>query len=129
VIGLDTNVLVRYIVGDDPEQSARARRVVETLTQERPGFVSVVVLAELHWVLRRTYRVGADDAAAVVRDLLDAQEIIVAEADAVRRAHSRVREGVDFVDALVAEVADAAGCEYTATFDRQASRHPTMRLV
>lgn len=129
MIGLDTNVLVRYIVGDDAAQAARARHVVESLTDYRRGFVSVVVLVELHWVLRRAYRATVDEAAAVVRGLLDAEEIVVAESDVVRRAHAQVGAGADFVDALVAELGDAAGCEYTATFDRRASRHPAVRLV
>lgn len=129
MIGLDTNVLVRYVVQDDPGQSARATGLIEGLDDERPGYVSLVVLAELHWVLRRAYRAGADDGAAVVTGLLDAREIVVAEADAVRRAQARVSAGVDFVDALVAELGAAAGCEWAVTFDRRASRQPAMRLV
>lgn len=128
MIGLDTNLLVRYIVQDDPDQSARATRLIESL-DERQGFVSLVVLGELHWVLRRSYRVGADETAAVVRGLLDAEEIVVSQPDAVRRALARVPGGHDFTDALVSELGEEAGCEYTATFDRRASQLPGVRLV
>jgi predicted nucleic-acid-binding protein len=53
VIGIDTNVLVRFIVQDDPEQSTRATRFMQVLTKESPGFISSIVLAELTWVLSR----------------------------------------------------------------------------
>jgi len=129
VIGLDTNVVVRYVVQDDAEQSARASALIDGLDEDDPGFVSLVVVLELYWVLRRAYQVSAEDAAAVVRGLLDAREIRVAEPDSVRRALDLVRDGVDFADALVAELGQSAGCEWTATFDARASHLPAMRLV
>lgn len=129
MIGLDTNVLVRYVVQDDDEQSLRATRLIESLDDERPGFVSLVVLVELHWVLRRAYGVTAADSAAVVRALLDSEEVGVAESDTVRRALSRVPDGEDLVDALIGALGEDAGCEYTVTFDLPASRLAGMRLV
>jgi predicted nucleic-acid-binding protein len=128
MIGLDTNVIVRYVMQDDVGQSARASALVDSLREDRRGFVSLVVLAEVHWVLRRAYRVSPSRAADVVRGLLDAAEVEVAEADSVRRALVSAEEG-DFTDALVAELGSAAGCAWTATFDQQASRLPGMRLV
>ncbi|HZI96645.1 MAG TPA: type II toxin-antitoxin system VapC family toxin [Actinomycetales bacterium] len=129
MIGLDTNVLVRYVVQDDDEQSLRATRLIESLDDERPGFVSLVVLVELHWVLRRAYGVTAADSAAVVRALLDSEEVGVAESDTVRRALSRVPDGEDLVDALIGALGEDAGCAYTVTFDLPASRLAGMRLV
>lgn len=129
MIGLDTNVLVRYVAQDDAEQSARASALIEGLVEDQPGFVSLVVVVETYWVLRRAYRVAVPEAAAVVRALLDAREIRVAEADAVRRALALVGDGIEFVDALVAELGESAGCEWTATFDVRASRLPAMRLA
>ena len=128
MIGLDTDVIVRYVMQDDVGQSARASALVDSLREDRRGFVSLVVLAEVHWVLRRAYRVSPSRAADVVRGLLDAAEVEVAEADSVRRALVSAEEG-DFTDALVAELGSAAGCAWTATFDQQASRLPGMRLV
>ena len=128
MIGLDTNVIVRYVMQDDVEQSARASALVDSLHEDQRGFVSLVVLAEVHWVLRRAYGVSPSRAADVVRGLLDAAEVEVAEADSVRRALVSAEEG-DFTDALVAELGSAAGCAWTATFDQRASRLPGMRLV
>lgn len=128
MIGLDTNVIVRYVMQDDEAQAARASTLMESLSEENRGYVSLVVLAELHWVLRRAYRVSATQVADVVRGLLDAAEVEVAEADSVRRALLTAGEG-DFADALVAELGGAAGCAWTATFDERASRLPRMRLV
>ncbi len=81
MIGLDTNVLVRYVVQDDPDQSARATALVESLDDQRRGFVSVVVLVELAWVLRRAYGARPDDVHAVVDRLLRARELVVQDAD------------------------------------------------
>lgn len=129
MIGLDTNVLVRYLVQDDPEQSALASAVIEDLDESRRGFISLVVLVELHWVLRRAYGIGADEVLAVVDRLLRARELLVQDADLVRRAWRRARAGGDLPDALVAELGTAAGCEVTVTFDQQAARSPGMRLL
>ena len=129
MIGLDTNVLVRYAVQDDPEQSARATQLMESLDEDNQGFISVVALVELHWVLRRTYKVGRETAAGTVRMLLDARELALQEPDAVRRALTRTGDDVDFPDALISEFDHAAGCDYTVTFDRRAARLPGMRLV
>jgi len=128
LIGLDTNVLARYLAQDDPDQSARATRLIESLDDENPGFVSLVVLSELHWVLRRAYNVSREDVATVVRRLLDAREITVQEPDAVRRALNRPGPA-DFPDALISELGLLAGCDYTATFDRRAARLSGMKLV
>lgn len=129
MIGLDTNVLVRYIVQDDQDQSPRATRLIESLDERNQGFVSVVALVELHWVLRRAYKVDRDDAAGIVRGLLDAKELSLQEPDMVRRALRRLTDDVDFSDALISELGAAAGCAYTATFDRRATRLAGMELV
>lgn len=129
MIGLDTNVLVRYLAQDDPQQSARATRLVEKLNEDHQGFVSIVVLVELHWVLRRAYHVGAPDLATIIRTLLDAKEIVVQHADVVRRALLRASEQADFPDALISELGESAGCSHTATFDERAGRLHGMRLV
>jgi predicted nucleic-acid-binding protein len=129
VIGLDTNVLVRYITQDDPVQAARATQVIESLDETRRGFISIVVLIELHWVLRRAYQVSARDAVVVVRMLLNAKELSVQHADAVRRALARSNDDADFSDALIGEFGELAGCDYTATFDERASKMRGMRLL
>ncbi len=73
MIGLDTNVLVRYLAQDDQEQSALATQVLESLDEAERGFVSLVVLVELQWVLRRAYRMSASEVAGIVERLLRAR--------------------------------------------------------
>ncbi len=129
MIGLDTNVLVRYVVQDDPDQSARATALVESLDDQRRGFVSVVVLVELAWVLRRAYGARPDDVHAVVDRLLRARELVVQDADVVRLALRLAVAGADFPDAVISRVNAGAGCDTTVTFDVGASRHTGMRLL
>lgn len=129
MIGLDTNVIVRYITQDDPDQSRRATRLIESLDEHNRGFISLVVLCELHWVLRRAYKVTREDAASVVRRLLSAKELVLQEADAVRRALARLTTESDFADVLISELGILAGCDRTATLDKRASRIRGMKLV
>lgn len=129
MIGLDTNVLVRYIVGDDPGQAAAATRLIDGLTEADPGFISVVTLVELHWVLRSAYKVSRPDCARVIAGLMDSRELTIAESQSVRRAVARLGGDVDFADALISELGRASGCEYTATFDKRAARLPGMRSM
>jgi len=129
MIGLDTNVLVRYAAQDDPVQSPLANRAVEALTEEAPGYVTCVVLAEITWVLRRVYRLGSPEIAVFVRHLLGAREIVVERTDAVRRALVTTGGDERFTDALIAELGVDAGCDYTLTFDRRAAELPGGRLL
>jgi predicted nucleic-acid-binding protein len=129
VIGLDTNVLVRYIVQDDPVQSPAATALIEGLDEENQGFVSLVTLVELHWVLRRAYKLDRDGAATVVRTLLAAVELAVQDTDVVYRALGRLTGKADFSDAIIEELGTLAGCSHTATFDEGAAALPGMELV
>ena len=128
MIGLDTNVLVRYLVQDEPDQAARATALIEGLDDEHKGYVSIVVLVELVWVLRRAYDVEPDEVHAVLDRLLRAQEVVVQHADAVRLALRRATSGADFPDAVIHELGAAAGCDTTVTFDVKAARHSGMQL-
>jgi predicted nucleic-acid-binding protein len=130
VIGLDTNVLVRYFVQDDVAQSRAAERAVDALTEEVPGYVSLVVLCELAWVLGRAYRLPADEVITVIEGMLSARELRVQDPDVVHRAVRSSRDApAGFVDALIVELADAAGCTETVTFDRRAAKLPSVRLL
>ena len=129
MIGLDTNVLVRYVAQDDPDQASRASAVIDGFSEDDPGFVSLVVAAEVTWVLRRAYRVGDATIATVIRSLLDATEVIVQEHDAVRRALDRTGASPEFTDALIAELGHRAGCTHTVTFDRNAAGLPHMKSL
>lgn len=121
MIGLDTNVLVRYIVQDEPAQSAAATSVIESLTEESPGFVSLVAVLELNWVLRRGYHLSRERVLAVLRRLLDSVEVVVQEAELLRRLLSQPGDA-ELADAMASELGRRAGCEHTLTFDRRAAR-------
>jgi predicted nucleic-acid-binding protein len=129
VIGLDTNVLVRYIAQDDPGQAAVATRLIEGFTAEAPGFVSTVTLVETVWVLARAYRAPKAAIAAVIEGLLRARELAVENAEAHYRALAAFQASpADYADALIAEAGNRAGCNETVTFDRRAA-NGLMRLL
>lgn len=77
MIGLDTNVLVRYIAQDEPVQAAIATRLVEGFTAEAPGFISTVTLVETVWVLARAYKTPKADLLRIIEGLLRARELMV----------------------------------------------------
>jgi len=128
MIAVDTNVLVRYIVGDDTAQSRRARDFLETeLTPERQGLVTAVALVELVWALERRYAATSATITTVVEQLLNAQTLVVEHADAVERA-LRHAHG-NFADRLIHEVGRSEGCEKTVTFDKRFARLAGVELL
>ncbi len=129
MIGLDTNVLVRYITRDDEEQARRARELVDTLSATSPGFITTVVVAELWWVLGGFYRFSATQRCDVVEELLASAEVVVQDTALVSLAVGRARAGADLADALVHATAAAAGAVRTMTFDQNAAKRAGMTLV
>lgn len=123
MIGLDTNVVVRYIVQDDEKQAAAATRLIEkTLSPENPGFICLVTLAEIVWVLEECYQADRAKVAAVVEGLLSSRQLLVEQAEIAWRAVRAWTGGsADLSDALIAQVGLAAGCTKVATFDRAAA--------
>ena len=122
MIGLDTNVLVRYLAQDDPAQSARATRLVERgLSDRDPGYFGLVVLVETCWMLKRLYGASPAELRDTVRDLLDSRQLVVERRAVVAAALGRLGDDPgDIVDALIAEGASEAGCERVVTFDKAA---------
>ena len=127
MIGLDTNVLVRYIVQDDPEQARAATRLIEgRCTEKSPGYVSVPVLVELVWVLTAAYRHEKPVVASVIRQILRTTEFLVEDGETAWAALREFEKGgADFADCLIAHRNHARGCTQTFTFDHGAagSRH------
>jgi predicted nucleic-acid-binding protein len=119
LIGLDTNVLVRYLVEDDPEQSPRATALVEQAHEQGQRlFVPQVVLCELVWVLDSVYRYPLERITTVLRDLLRARQLVIEDLDSARKALDRYSaHGGDFADYLIVERCRVAGCERVASFD------------
>lgn len=129
MIGLDTNVIVRYVVRDDPTQTAQADQIFSRLTTRNPGYLALPVLLELWWVLGRSYRHSAEDRCRLFQELLVTDELIIDEEDAVSEALRLVKDGADFADALIAGKSRVAGCSFVATFDQGANRHAGMTPV
>jgi predicted nucleic-acid-binding protein len=131
VIGLDTNVVVRFLAQDDQVQSPIANRLMSRLSRDQPGFVSSVVLAEITWVLSRTYKSSREDIARAVEGLLRSADLVVENADAAYRALGvfQSSKSADFADALILETASLAGAGETVTFDQKAAASLGMRLL
>jgi predicted nucleic-acid-binding protein len=126
MIGLDTNVVVRYLTQDDPIQSPQATELIERrLTEENPGFISVVAMAETVWVLDRAYGVSDQDIATAVERLLQTDVLVVEHEPEVFTAMIALKKGHGaFADALIGALGTRAGCSSTLTFDRKALRLP-----
>ena len=124
MIGLDTNVLVRYITQDDPPQAAKAVHLIEKECSEaRPGFVAVIALAELVWVLEDCYGSKRIEVIAILQRILRARQLVVENAEVVWKAVWLFEASpADFADCLIDRIGAAHGCEYTATFDKGAAK-------
>jgi predicted nucleic-acid-binding protein len=130
MIGLDTNVLVRYVMQDDPKQSQKASKLIESLTSEAPGFVPLVALIELVWVLTSCYDLTREQVAQALDALLRAKEIVLERAEQVSQALRTFGAGsADLADCLIERTAAAAGCGKTMTFDAGASKFAGMTLA
>ena len=131
MIALDTDVPVRYLVRDEPRQTRAATRLIEAAcTVEAPGFVSLVVLCELVWVLERGYRYSRAQVAGLLRGLLQADDLAVERSELAWQALNAFEEGgADFADYVIGLTAREAKAETTVTFDRRAGTSPLFRLL
>jgi predicted nucleic-acid-binding protein len=128
--GLDTNVLVRFVVDDDPVQCAQARRLAASLTPSDPGYVTSVVAVEFAWVLRRTYRFPNTTVIATLRKLLGSPSLVFeGSGDLEAALHAAENAGCEIPDALIAVRCRRAGCAQTHTFDQKAAALDGMVLV
>ncbi len=124
MIGLDTNVIVRYLTQDDSVQSRRATEILEQqLTKERPGFICVVTMVEIVWVLDRAYGLTAQEIAAALERMLQTDVLLIENEQEVFTAMIALKEKQGaFADALIAALGAKAGCKHTLTFDQKALR-------
>ena len=129
--GLDTNVLVRYLVQDDPRQAKMASQFIEThCTNESPCFIGHITLCELAWVLESNYGQARSEIAAIIEQLLQVGQLDVGDPDVVWRALDDYKSSnADFPDHLLARVNEVFGCECTVTFDKRASKQPCFELL
>ena len=130
MIGLDTNVLVRYIMQDDAKQAAKATKLIDSLSPDAPGFVTLVSVIELVGVLSSCFDLSREQIAQALDALLRAKQLVVDHADQVVRAlRTYSSSSADFADCLIERTASSAGCAKTMTFDVAASKQAGMTLI
>jgi predicted nucleic-acid-binding protein len=130
VTGLDTNILVRYLVQDDAVQSPKATACIESFTPERRGYISLTALVEIVWVLTSLYEMEKDGLLHVIDLLLRTRNLAVENAHTVWRALNLFRSSrADFEDCLIVCSCQAAECDEILTFDATAAKTAGMRLL
>ncbi|MCA9423682.1 MAG: type II toxin-antitoxin system VapC family toxin [Candidatus Omnitrophica bacterium] len=131
MIGVDTNILVRLIVQDEPSQFKKALRLIQEVEVGKEQlFINDVVLAELSWVLSATYEYSKEEIAGVLERMVSNPSIVLRNPDLVVLAIRSFRSSsADFSDCLLNSLNQAQGCETTYTFDKKASKLPGMKLA
>lgn len=131
MIGLDTNILLRATLNDDPVQSPAAQRLLKALRKEEPGFVNLPVLLEFFWVLQSRYRLPRPRLASTLRSLLGVEHIEFEALHVAGKALAAFESGgADFSDAVIALRNRELGAMTTFTFDKDAAKSvPAMELL
>jgi predicted nucleic-acid-binding protein len=128
--GLDTNVLVRYLVQDDPEQARKATRfIASACSAEDPALINRIVLCELVWVLESAYGYAREKVALALNQILHTAQFTIEDHQDAWSSLREYRSGADFADSFIATVNRRLGCERTVTFDRKAGRRPGFALL
>ena len=115
MIGLDSNILVRYLTQDDPIQSPKATEIIERrITEENPGFVSIVAMVEIVWVLERAYGLATQEIVRAIERVLQTGVLVVENEQEVFTAMIAAKEGRgSFADAVIAALGSKMGCSCT----------------
>jgi predicted nucleic-acid-binding protein len=131
MIGLDTNVLVRFLVRDDEEQFERARKLIRRQAQDgQPVRIGLLVLLETEWVLRGRYKLKKDEILSVFSDLLSAVDMSFEDEPSIEEALFVWKDSsAQFADCLIGARHRALGCTATATFDGDALKLPMFIAV
>ena len=124
MLGLDSNVLVRYLVRDDQQQFDKARRLIKREADKgEPVLVSLLVLLETEWVLRSRYELSKPEILSALSTLLDTSDLAFEDEPSIERALYSWKDSVaDFADCLIEARNRRLGCQATATFDTRALR-------
>ena len=129
MIGIDTNILIRLFVRDEPNQLRLARKFFKSLTPQEPGWISLANVLEIEWVLRSTYKHERSGIAQIIEGLLALDTVVIERPEEVAAALISFRAGkAGFADCLIAASARAAGCKRVVTFDTVAARDAGMEL-
>ncbi len=131
MVGIDTNILVRYIVDDDPKQSKLATHLLEkTCSKENPGFINHIVLCELVWVLGGAYKVNKAILMDVLKRLLESTELSIESPEIAWAALGDFSKGqADYSDYLITHRNKSLGCSHTFTFDKKAAAQAWSKLL
>jgi len=127
--GIDTNVLIRYLIKDDPEQTGKAVSLFRSFSSTNKGFISLVVIVESIWVLESVYKQDKTLTKEAILKLLKSPRLLIQSAQEIESALSRKEDCDDLADAVIAETGIRFGCDHTVTFDKKASRLSGMRLL
>jgi predicted nucleic-acid-binding protein len=130
MIGLDTNVLVRYIAQDDALQSPIASEIFDKFSVENSGFITTVALVEFVWVMQSCYQASKTEVVTILKMLCRTRELKIENADTAIAAITvfEASKG-DFADCMLERAAHKAGCQYTVTFDKAAAKFGGMQLL
>ena len=121
--GIDTNILVRYFVQDDPEQARKATRfITNECSADDPGVINRIVLCETVWVLESAYGYPREQVALALKNILRTTQFRIEAPQAAWSSFREYQDGADFADAFISAVNRRLGCERTVTFDRKAGR-------
>jgi predicted nucleic-acid-binding protein len=131
MIGLDTNIVLRYLLQDDPRQTVLANQIIDQeLSGENPGVISLVAILEVVWVLRSLLKRTPAEIASHIEQLLAADTLKVQNESQVFQAAYALKHGTgEFEDALLGAVDAWIGCTKTLTFDRRALKLPNFQLL
>lgn len=131
MIGLDTYVVIRYLVQDDRKESVIATQIIEkSLTSEEPGYINQITLCEIAWVLQRSYGITKPQLLTIIEGLITTKQFLVENVEAAWKALRAFNDNnADFCDALIAQVNIYSGCVHTVTFDKKAGSLPGFELL
>ena len=130
MIGLDTNVFVRYIAQDDAIQSANSTQLIESLSAENPGFITLVSIVELVWIMQGCYKATKEECVAILQTLIHTREILLENAEIIVMATKQYSNSTaDFAHCLIERSAHYAKCTCTMTFDSNAAKSAGMQLI
>ena len=130
MIAIDTNVIVRSLVGDDVAQTAAANGFLEGLTTQNPGFICREVVIELVWVLERVYNLPRTVIGDGILELVASNDIVVEnDREVTHAAHRYMQGGVDFADLMILAAANHQRATPLYTFDRKLARLEGVSLL
>lgn len=131
MIGLDTNILARFFTQDDAAQSEQANRVIELCSADHPGYISIIVLAELFWLFEKTYKYSRGQQVALLGNMLEVEDLKIESSDEVRLAAKAFssNKSVQLADCLIGIRNAKSGCTTTKTFDKAAGKLAEFELV